>query len=67
MNSLDDYMEEEEKCVACDEQENGGNYIQILVPKLKRGDHMEDLDVEGEIILKLILKEEGGKMWPMSL
>lgn len=60
-------MEEDEKGVACDEQENGGNYIKILVPKLKRGDHMEDLEVDGEIILKLILKKCGGRTWPMSL
>jgi len=60
-------MEEDEKGVACDEQENGGNSIKILVPKLKRVDHMEDLDVDGEIILKLILKKWSGRTWPLFL
>jgi hypothetical protein len=30
-------VEEAEKGVACDEHGNGGNCIDILVPKLKRG------------------------------
>jgi len=28
---------------------------------------MEDLDVNGEIILKLILKKWGGRTWPVLL
>ena len=60
-------MEEDEKGVVCDEHGNGGNCIKMLVPKLKRGDHMEDLDVNGEIILKPILKKLGGRTWPVLL
>jgi hypothetical protein len=30
---------------------------------VKERDHLEDLDVDGRIILKEILKKEGGKMW----
>jgi hypothetical protein len=48
-------MEEDEKGVACEEHGNGGNCVKLLVPKLKRGDHVEDVDVNGEMILKLIL------------
>jgi hypothetical protein len=29
--------------------------------KLKEGDHMEDLDLDGRIMLKCILKKEGGR------
>jgi hypothetical protein len=58
-------VDEDEKGVTCDEHGNGGNCIQILVPKLKKGDHMEDLDGNGEIILKLILNKLGGRTWPV--
>jgi hypothetical protein len=53
--------------VACDEHGNGGNCINIFVPKLKKGDHTKDLDVNGEIILKLILKKWSGRTWPVFL
>jgi hypothetical protein len=30
---------------------------------LKEGDNLEDLNVDGEIILKWILGKQGGKVW----
>jgi hypothetical protein len=34
-----------------------------LSENLKRRDHLEDLDVDGKIILELMLGKYGGKMW----
>jgi hypothetical protein len=39
------------------------NICKILVEKLKESDHLEDLGVDGKIILEWIL-ERGGKLWP---
>jgi hypothetical protein len=52
-------MREDEKGVACDARGNGGNCIQILVPRLGSGAHMEDQGVDGKIILKLNLMKWG--------
>jgi hypothetical protein len=30
---------------------------------MKEGDHVEDLSVDGRIILQLILKEQDGSVW----
>jgi hypothetical protein len=35
----------------------------FLSESLKGGDHLEDLDVDGRVILECILGKQGGKMW----
>jgi hypothetical protein len=40
-----------------------GPYIDARGAPLKGGDHLEDLDVDGRIILEWILGKEVGKAW----
>jgi hypothetical protein len=39
------------------------NVHTILVRKLEGKNHLEDLDADGSIVLKLILEECGGRVW----
>jgi hypothetical protein len=39
------------------------NQYKILVGKSERSDHLEDVGIDGKIILKRILGKMGGKLW----
>jgi hypothetical protein len=36
----------------------------FFLPNLQKRNHLKDLDLDGKIILKWILKEQAGRAWP---
>jgi hypothetical protein len=34
-----------------------------LIGKIEGGDNFEDLGIDGKIILKIIVRKEGGRLW----
>lgn len=47
---------------SCSTHEGKRNFKIFCLKSLKARDHLEDLSVDGRIILKLILGEEGGSL-----
>jgi hypothetical protein len=56
-----DQIKEDEVDDACSRRRE--KHTIIWLQSLKRGDHLEDLGVDGKIILGCILKIKGEKLW----
>jgi hypothetical protein len=60
---LGDQNKENDRGGACSTNGSDGNAYNILVGKPEGKDNLEDLRVDGKVILKWTLRKLGGKMW----